>query len=90
MSIKHERKLSIETINIATNTEQQVKGKTDHNSIVITKPQRFVLDPQEKTTRNIKEEKKNVRNPNTPHWRNRSPTPNIKHEQMKRMKGKNK
>ena len=46
--IKHGRKLSTETINqalnmhglIATNTEQLVKGKTDQNSIVITKPQR--------------------------------------------------
>ena len=60
MSIKHERNwsLSIETINqalrmhglIATIQSNWWKGKTDQNSIVIKKPQRVVLDPQEKTT----------------------------------------
>jgi len=57
--IKHERKLSAETINqalsmhglIATNTEQLVKGKnlSEFNSNNKTS-KRVVLDPQEKTT----------------------------------------
>ena len=37
-----------------------------------------------------KKRKTNVRNPNAPHWRNQSPTPNIKQEQTKRTKGKKK